>query len=152
MAVCLLYMITISLNPTIGGKNAGYAQVVQQLQEYIEANQTFAKLVNQTFIESGHGPNSSQPIYYNDMYNFLNQILNFAPNGSQAYHTSDTIFTFTETVTGNQLVTESKTITWFNQWINVWCQYLDSYNSTTVIPTWFVNVHNMYRCSNCSLM
>ena len=112
---------------------------MQQLQDYIKSNETFAKLVNHTFIESGDGPNTSQPVNYADMYNFFNQILNVTSNGLQAYYTSSIISNFTGTITGNELVSEYKSIAWFNEWINVWCQYLDSYNSTSVIPTWYVH-------------
>ena len=141
MLFWVFFLFSISLPPhsITAKKKAGYALVVQKLQDYIESNETFAKLVNQTLIESGHGPNTSQPVNYVDMYNFFNQILNFAPNGSQAYYTSNIIVNFTGTMTGNQLVSESKSIAWFNEWINVWCQYLDSYNSTSIIPTWYAH-------------
>eukprot|EP01084_Bolivina_argentea_P157769 274912_1 len=131
--VCLFLAISQCTNIE---QYEGYAPIVQQLKNYVENNKTFAILLNNTFAEAGQGINSSNPIGYNDMYNFFNMVLNFAPNGSKPYDTAFTILGFSSTITGNNIITDIKSNEWIQQWINTWCEYLDSYNSTTVISTW----------------
>ena len=78
---------------------------------------------------------------YNDMYNFFNNILSTALNGSNVLYIVNQLLNYSDTPTGSKLMLEPQTSRWFAQWLNDWKIYLDSPNSTNVLPSWYVHTN-----------
>ena len=113
----------------------GFHPIVNKLQKYINTNNTFAQLVNQTFIEGA--TNKSNPITYDDMYNFFDSYLTLSPNVTSNVSYYDLILKYAwDTPTGNQLCGEQLSQSWFHQYLKQRRKFLDSPNSTYVIPSW----------------
>ena len=117
-----------------------YKPIVQQLKHYVETNETFAQQLNQTFIE-GTELNNMALCDYNDMYNFFNNILSTALNGSNVLYIVNQLLNYSDTPTGSKLMLEPQTSQWFAQWLNEWKIYLDSPNSTNVLESWYVHTN-----------
>ena len=121
--------------------SSSYHEIVKELQKYIETNDTFAAQINATFIESGHGPTSGNPTNFDIMYDFFDNILTWAPNGSNAAYVTYVMFNYTNTRTGNIITSNDIYAEWVINWLNTWREYLDSFNSTNVIPSWYSYVN-----------
>eukprot|EP01084_Bolivina_argentea_P269967 458935_1 len=115
--------------------------IVQKLKNYVESNNTFALQLNETYIEEAN-KTSSNIMNYDNMYIFFNTILTTAPNVSNMGYPHITILEYVDTIIGNKLILQENVIGWFNQWLYVWKQYLDSFNSTNVLEGWY-NICNM---------
>ena len=76
-------------------------------------------------------------INYNDMYSFFNDVLTTAPNASDPLHIDFRLFNYSKTEMGNIIFNTRQAISWFYNWLYQWNIYLDSYNSTSVLPLWY---------------
>ena len=108
-----------------------YHPIVNKLQNYIEANETFAALVNQTFIEGG-----TKSMTYEDMYIFFDSYITIAPNVSNNTYWNHLIHYIWYTPTGNQLASEPKSQAWFHSYLVNRRQFCDSINSSYIVPAW----------------
>ena len=120
--------------------NSSYKPIVQQLQQHVETNKTFAQQLNQTFIE-GTELNNMPLCNYTDMYNFFNNILTTAFNATNSLYIVSHLYNYSNTPTGSKLMLEPTTNQWLSQWLNEWKIYLDSYNSTNVLASWFAQTN-----------
>eukprot|EP01083_Nonionella_stella_P053558 141646_1 len=126
--VCLIIVVELI------SKATSYSEIVNELKNYIETNKTFAIQVNETFIEAGYGPNSSNPITYDDMYKFWDFWITNAPMYNSSF--LDTVSHFATTTTGNMIFKTQKAAQWAAEWQHERKEYCNSYNSTWVIPIW----------------
>eukprot|EP01084_Bolivina_argentea_P206630 352721_1 len=127
MSVFIIFVLGIS---------AGYHHVVDELRNYVENNETFAKQLNVTFEEAGYGENSTSTITYNDMYNFFDAWLDIAlpPNNETWIHI---LYKFgCATSTGSQLFSSVKSQQWMLKYMIEMRKFADSNNSTYIIPKW----------------
>ncbi len=97
--------IKISLFIAIFAINTcAYHSVVNELQSYVESNETFAKLLNETFIEASSSRNT---ITYTDMYIFFDSWITIIGNYSNSTFQT-TLDKFCKTSTGRQLYVDGK--------------------------------------------
>ena len=111
--------------------------VVEELKLYVETNATFAAELNQTLIEGAKLSNLNSIPNYNDMYTFFNNALTIAPTATNPVMIDFILFNYTRTQTGNQIIPQMKTINWFYNWLYQWNIYLNSFESTSVLPGWY---------------
>ena len=113
-----------------------YHPIIDELKQYIDNNDDFALQLNMTFMQAGHGPNSLEPITYDDMYNFLNSVLTLSPSTENAMLVPLTFWKFAKTEIGSQLVQNNQVNKWIQKWLNTWSEYLNSPQSTSDLSSW----------------
>lgn len=111
--------------------SSGYHPIVDQLQNYVESNQTFASLINKTFDEAGT-PNAT----YTDMYEFFDYWVVKAPNVSHSNFSELLSQYGVDTETGSEIFSSRKAQEWFQAYMNQVKEFCDSPNSTNVVPYW----------------
>eukprot|EP01084_Bolivina_argentea_P029481 54749_1 len=112
-----------------------YYHLVDELENYINTNSTFALQVNQTFEEAGYGQNSSNPMTYQKMYQFFNIQLTTAP---EPYNESFNLALspFVMTLTGQTIINSRIAQEWMASYLIELKKYCNSINSTNVVPNW----------------
>lgn len=111
--------------------------IVEELKQNVETNDTFAAEVNQILVEGARLSGVSSIPNYDDMYTFFNNVLKTAPRITDPIGVDLMILNYTRTPTGNLIVPQTKTINWFYNWLYQWNIFLNSTESTYVLPEWY---------------
>eukprot|EP01084_Bolivina_argentea_P307271 531073_1 len=130
----LVYWLIMVLNNCSADHQQSYNPIVQKLKNYVETHKEFAADLDKIYHEAGYSN-----MTYDIMYKFFNKWLTTAPNPQQLLNIlpSMTLYQFTKTKAGNATIFKQHTVKWFYEWIETWKQYLDSYESTSVIPLYY---------------
>eukprot|EP01084_Bolivina_argentea_P122995 217977_1 len=115
-----------------------YAPIVNELAQFVSSNKTFAMELNETFIEAGFGPNSTNTTTYNEMYEFYDSWLTNMPDLEHCKLVSLSTYMdpYLFTLTGYNILTYNFTYKWFSNYLNEWKIFLDSPDSTKIISQW----------------
>eukprot|EP01084_Bolivina_argentea_P074626 135358_1 len=156
LLICFLIVHVVKCIDSQPASCMKYHPVINELQDFVNNNPQFAIKLNNTFNEAGRGPNSSEPVYYHDMYSFFNSVLTVVPSKTNVFDIPHMIFPFLSTETGNSLLKHSKVNVWIKKWLNTWKDFLDSYESAVDLSTWtestnmsnFVIPENGYQSFN----
>eukprot|EP01084_Bolivina_argentea_P152219 265563_1 len=112
-----------------------YAPIVNELEEYVSTNKTFAAELNSTFKEA-----NQSNITYDDMYSMFNGWLYSVPTvnaNCTVYTVLDAIITpYSDTQSGNQILRYNISTEWFYNYLNDWKTFLDSNQSAFIVPEW----------------